>query len=84
MNLKIKMKKLLSYLLWETLHEGHKTLIKNAPRDTFKVATIYVNPLQFNDKDDYTNYPRSIERDINLCKELNIDLVLRSRARYND
>ena len=57
------------------LHEGHKTLIKNAPRDTFKVATIYVNPLQFNDKDDYTNYPRSIERDINLCKELNIDLV---------
>ena len=57
------------------LHEGHKTLIKYAPRDTFKVATIYVNPLQFNDRDDYTNYPRSIERDINLCKELNIDLV---------
>ena len=44
------------------LHEGHKTLIKNAPRDTFKVATIYVNPLQFNDKDDYTNYPRSRTR----------------------
>ena len=57
------------------LHEGHKTLIKYAPKDTFKVATIYVNPLQFNDRDDYTNYPRSIERDINLCKELNIDLV---------
>ena len=57
------------------LHEGHKTLIKYAPRDTFKVATIYVNPLQFNDRDDYTNYPRSTQRDIKLCKELNIDLV---------
>ena len=57
------------------LHEGHKTLIKYAPKDTFKIVTIYVNPLQFNDRDDYTNYPRSIERDINLCKELNIDLV---------
>ena len=57
------------------LHEGHKTLIKNAPRDTFKVATIYVNPLQFNDKNDYTNYPRSEERDIKLCKDFKIDLV---------
>lgn len=57
------------------LHEGHKALIKYAPKDTFKIVTIYVNPLQFNDRDDYTNYPRSIERDINLCKELNIDLV---------
>ena len=57
------------------LHEGHKALIKYAPRDTFKVVTIYVNPLQFNDRDDYTNYPRSTEQDINLCKESNIDLV---------
>ena len=40
------------------LHEGHKALIKYAPKDTFKVATIYVNPVQFHDRGDYTNYPR--------------------------
>ena len=57
------------------LHDGHKTLIEHAIKNTFKVATIYVNPLQFNDRDDYTNYPRSIGCDINSCKELNVDLV---------
>ena len=35
------------------LHQGHQALFSKAPKNTIKVATIYVNPLQFNDNDDY-------------------------------
>ena len=35
---------------------GHQVLFSKAPHNTIRVATIYVNPLQFNNIDDYKNY----------------------------
>ena len=57
------------------LHDGHLELIKKAPINSFKIVTIYINPLQFDDKNDYINYPKSIKEDMSLCKQNNVDLV---------
>ena len=57
------------------LHRGHQVLFSKAPNNTIKVATIYVNPLQFNNSDDYQNYPRSLQADFEVCRESNINLV---------
>ena len=57
------------------LHPGHQALFSKAPHNTIKVATIYVNPLQFNNIDDYKNYPRSLQTDLQVCRQNNISLV---------
>ena len=57
------------------LHHGHQVLFSKAPHNTMRVATIYVNPLQFNNIDDYQNYPRSLHTDIEVCRQNNISLV---------
>ena len=57
------------------LHRGHQVLFSKSPDNTIKVATIYVNPLQFNDSDDYQNYPRSLQEDLEVCRRSNINLV---------
>ena len=46
------------------LHEGHISLVRNAmDRCPVVVVSIYVNPAQFNDKEDLKNYPRTPESD---------------------
>jgi pantoate--beta-alanine ligase len=51
------------------LHEGHLSLVKNATSQCLLVVvSIYVNPTQFNDKEDLKNYPRTIEADLDLLK----------------
>ena len=57
------------------LHQGHQVLFSKAPNNTIKVVTIYVNPLQFNNNDDYQNYPRSLQTDLEVCRQDNINLV---------
>ena len=57
------------------LHQGHQALFSKAPHNTIKVATIYVNPLQFDNIDDYKNYPRSLQTDLEVCRQNNISLV---------
>jgi pantoate--beta-alanine ligase len=57
------------------LHLGHQALFSRAPSNTIKVATIYVNPLQFDKSDDYQNYPRSLQADLEMCRQNNIKLV---------
>ena len=50
------------------LHKGHESLfIRSTESDNKRIASIFVNPLQFNDAKDYTEYPRSIENDIKIC-----------------
>ena len=49
------------------LHEGHMSLVGNAVRQCpVVVVSIFVNPTQFNDKNDLKNYPRTPERDLGL------------------
>jgi len=58
------------------LHEGHLSLVQKAHELADRiVVSIFVNPLQFNDKNDLTAYPRTLTNDINLLSEFECDLV---------
>jgi pantoate--beta-alanine ligase len=58
------------------LHEGHLSLMKKArEQNECVVVSIFVNPLQFNNPDDFTGYPVNIERDSSLCKDEKIDIL---------
>jgi pantoate--beta-alanine ligase len=52
------------------LHAGHAELFKLAKsKSDFVVASIFVNPLQFDDAQDLANYPRTLDRDIEIAAE---------------
>ena len=53
------------------LHKGHISLVENALKQcSLVVISIYVNPTQFNDKTDLKNYPRNLDNDLALLKEV--------------
>src|SRR5258708_2327368 len=58
------------------LHAGHISLFHAARNETgFVVATIFVNPAQFGPHEDFTRYPRPLERDLEACGAAGVDLV---------
>jgi pantoate--beta-alanine ligase len=58
------------------LHPGHMSLIKQAKKHCdVVIASIFVNPLQFNDQSDLTNYPRTLEQDQALLTENGCQLL---------
>ncbi|MDR0692901.1 MAG: pantoate--beta-alanine ligase [Prevotellaceae bacterium] len=58
------------------LHQGHLSLVKTAmERCDFTVVSIFVNPTQFNNPDDFKTYPRTQEVDTNLLSESGVNLV---------
>ena len=58
------------------LHEGHRALMRRARDDSATtVATIFVNPRQFNEASDYTQYPRNEAHDIAICESEGVDIV---------
>jgi pantoate--beta-alanine ligase len=58
------------------LHAGHLALIEAARAETgYVVVSIFVNPTQFGPKEDFTRYPRPLERDLELCGQAGVDLV---------
>ena len=58
------------------LHEGHASLVKTAKQTSdFVIVTVFVNPTQFTNLDDLTNYPKTEEKDIELLKKIGCDLV---------
>jgi pantoate--beta-alanine ligase len=58
------------------LHQGHVSLIKISKKKCTKtLVSIFINPKQFDRKNDYINYPRSLEKDLKILKKLNVDFV---------
>jgi pantoate--beta-alanine ligase len=58
------------------LHAGHKKLIETARKECGLVAvSIFVNPLQFGPNEDYARYPKTLEADLELCRQNGVDLV---------
>ena len=58
------------------LHSGHISLIKKGKKDSdLVVVSIYVNPTQFGESEDYKRYPRDLERDSKLAKAAGTDIL---------
>ena len=58
------------------LHAGHEKLVEIARRESRTVVvSIFVNPIQFGPNEDYARYPRTLERDLEICNRLGADFV---------
>jgi pantoate--beta-alanine ligase len=58
------------------LHEGHAALFRAArARNDVVIASIYVNPTQFNQAEDFVHYPRTEDDDLRICAEAGVDWV---------
>ncbi|HET9957801.1 MAG TPA: pantoate--beta-alanine ligase, partial [Polyangiaceae bacterium] len=58
------------------LHRGHMALVQAAKaRGLVPLVTIFVNPTQFGPNEDYARYPRTLERDLELCGEHGVESV---------
>jgi pantoate--beta-alanine ligase len=63
------------------LHEGHLSLVRAAKVKSDIVAvSIFVNPTQFGPKEDFTRYPRTLEKDCELLEREAVDLVFAPSA----
>ena len=59
-----------------SLHKGHISLIKKSKNQCSKtLVSIYVNPTQFNNKNDYKNYPRNSKKDLSILEKLKVNFV---------
>ena len=58
------------------LHAGHVSLLGQSKKEAgITIASIYVNPVQFNDPDDFEQYPKTLEADLKLLDEAGCDAV---------
>jgi pantoate--beta-alanine ligase len=58
------------------LHDGHRSLFQRSRADNrTSIATIFVNPRQFNEAADYQRYPRNEARDLAICEGEGVDVV---------
>lgn len=59
------------------LHAGHASLVKRSVSENgVTVVSVFVNPTQFNDKNDLEKYPRTLDADCRLLEECGADFAL--------
>ncbi|HUV05637.1 MAG TPA: pantoate--beta-alanine ligase [Armatimonadota bacterium] len=57
-------------------HEGHLSLMRRARQESdLVVVSIFVNPIQFGPGEDFREYPRDLERDARMAREVGVDLI---------
>ncbi len=58
------------------IHAGHLSLLSKANKfDGINIVSIFVNPAQFNDEDDFNNYPNTFEADIEILAKSNCNII---------
>ena len=63
------------------LHKGHITLIENSVNDNdYTVVSIFVNPTQFNNSDDFKKYPRNLDQDAEMLEKAGCNLIFAPEA----
>lgn len=63
------------------LHEGHLSLLREGRRrGDLLVLSIFVNPTQFGQNEDFDSYPRDLERDAALARDVGVDLIFAPEA----
>ncbi len=59
------------------LHIGHNSLFQKSEEDNdITVTSLFVNPTQFNQKEDFDTYPRTLEEDLGILESLNLDYCI--------
>jgi pantoate--beta-alanine ligase len=63
------------------LHAGHRTLMERAGEECdLVVASIFVNPMQFDNQEDLDSYPSTLDSDLQTCREVGVALVYAPNA----
>lgn len=63
------------------LHDGHASLVrKSVEENKVTIVSVFVNPTQFNNKEDLEKYPRDLNRDADLLASLGVDFVFAPTA----
>ncbi len=58
------------------LHDGHISLVKKSIKECdYTIVSIFINPLQFSEGEDFANYPVTTENDIKRLKDVGTDLL---------
>lgn len=59
------------------LHQGHRSLLERARQENDHVVlSIFVNPTQFNNPNDFAKYPSTLESDLKIAEEAGVDFVI--------
>jgi pantoate--beta-alanine ligase len=59
------------------LHQGHLSLLEQSRKENaISVLSIFVNPTQFNNANDYVHYPKTIEQDKHIAEQAKVDYIL--------
>ena len=67
------------------LHDGHKKLIRESQKiPGVSVASIFINPLQFDNKLDFLSYPKTFIRDTSIIKNLNVDILFAPNKTFSN
>jgi pantoate--beta-alanine ligase len=69
------------------LHAGHRSLFVSSKKENkYTVSSLFVNPTQFNQAEDFTQYPRTLTTDLQIMEEAGVDFCILpdEKAMYPD